>query len=109
MKRIKEYYIGKPCVMNIGADGKIVWATGRITGEAPGATKELTLTVAGGAPSIITFTTPHGSTFESNFKEVYEITEFESILKRYEKEAKELGAWYGNRLDNVSHDTMNLE
>ena len=113
MKRISEYYIGKPCKMDIGADGQIVWAVGRISGEVEGSTTELSIFKN---PSAVYWTTPHGSTFESAFIQLYELDENDKkILKRYEKEAKESikngegFLWYGNRLNEVSHETMKLE
>ena len=92
--------------MNIGADGMISWAVGRITGEAQGSTRAFNVLKN---PSIVTFTTPHGSTFESAFNELFEIDDKVGTLKRFEKEAKEVDVWYGNRLNEVSHDIMNLE
>ena len=113
MKRISEYYIGKPCKTDIGADGQIVWAIGRISGPLEGSTTELSVF---NNPSAVYWTTPHGSTFETAFNQLYELDEADkNILKRYEKEAKEAIAeekgflWYGSRLNNVSHETMKLE
>lgn len=109
MKRVREYYIGKPCKMDIGADGQIAWAVGRIVGEAEGAVKSLDIY---GNPSVIYFTTPHGSTFTSTFNELYELDRDDvQVLKRYEIEATSaIGVhWYGARLNDVSHDIMKIE
>jgi len=109
MIRVTEYYIGKPCKMNIGADGKIRWAVGRIVGEAQGSIQKFGVF---SLPSIIEWSTPHGSTFESDFIGLYELDESEKIdLKQYELDARNASdiKWYGSRLDEVSHEVLKLE
>ena len=106
MKRILEYYIGKPCKMDIGADGQIVWAVGRISGEIEGSTTELSVLKT---PSAVYWTTPHGSTFETGFNQLYELDKGDKeLLLHYENKAKATHGilFYGSRLNEVSHETM---
>ena len=106
MIRISEYYIGKPCKMDIGADGEIHWAIGRIVGKAEGAIELKPFN----HPSIVEWSTPHGSIFETSLIYLYEVDENDKIiLREYEKQAKENKDvnWYGNRLNNISYDIFN--
>jgi len=108
MIRISEYYIGKPCKMDIGADGEIHWAVGRIVGEAEGAV-EWQGTFK--HPSIVEWSTPHGSVFETGVIHLYEIDETDKIgLREFEKLAKEDKKvnWYGARLNKISYDILKL-
>ena len=107
MKKLLEYYRGKPCKMDIGADGQIRWAVGRIVGEAEGAIPMGPLSL----PSVVLWSTPHGSTFESTYYELYELDENDKIiLKQYELEAyeNEKVRWYGAQLDDVSFEILKL-
>jgi hypothetical protein len=109
MQRVTEYYIGKPCKMNIGADGKIRWAVGRIIGEAKGSIQKFG---AFSLPSIVEWCTPHGSIFESDFMGLYELENSEKIeLKQYELDAREATDinWYSAKLNDVSHEVLKLE
>jgi hypothetical protein len=87
--------------MNIGADGQDRWAVGRITGEQT---------------NIVNWTTPHGSTFESEFIGLYELNEDDKIeLRQYEQDSLQRSDeddkknfFYGNMLNDVSHEIMKL-
>jgi hypothetical protein len=109
MNRVTEYYIGKPCTMNIGADGEDHWAVGRIVGTAEGSIQKFG---AFSLPSIVEWTTPHGSTFESDFMNLFELTNNDKIrLKQFELEARDTENvnWYDGRLNDVSHEVLNLK
>ena len=104
MNRVYEYYIGKPCKMDIGADGHIRWAVGRITGPTPDSIENK---VPFSHPSMVFWTTPHGSTFETGFLHLYELDKNDKIkLAEFELQAKKEKVWYGDRLVKTPYNTM---